>query len=124
MSDKLSKVGKYNGEYDELLSVKLPQYDIYMSDGLKKHIKAKHKECLAYIEKIEDIIKNPDYVGKNPTEPQSMELVKVYENNIQIGIKLDTSNDYLYVATLFDIKQSKIERRLYSGRLKKIKETG
>ena len=48
-----------------------------------------------------------------------VELVKAFEDNIQIGIKLDTTNNYLYVATLFDINSSKIQRRLNSGRLKK-----
>ena len=78
----------------------------------------RHSEFVDYIEKIPDIIKNPDYVGRNPKEPNSLELVKRYEDNIQIAIKLDISKDYLYVATLFDIRESKIERRLASGRLK------
>lgn len=121
MNDKLYKVGQYSGEYNELLDIELPQYDIYVSEGLKKHIRIRHRECLQYIESIEDIIKSPDYVGKNPREPNSIELVKIYDNNIQIRIKLDISNEYLYVATLFDVKQAKIDRRLYSGRLKKIK---
>lgn len=77
---------------------------------------------MPYLANIQEIIEHPDYVGKNPSEPDSIELVKVYSNNIQIGIKLDSSNGYLYVATLFDIKQSKIERRLYSGRLKPVPE--
>lgn len=122
MSDKLTKVGKYNGEYDSLLGITLPQYDIYISDGLAVHVGAKHKACLPYLANIQEIIEHPDYVGKNPSEPDSIELVKVYSDNIQIGIKLDSSSGYLYVATLFDIKQSKIERRLYSGRLKPVPE--
>lgn len=123
MSDELHKVGQYSGEYNELLNIDLPQCSIYMSEGLKKHIESRHNECLQYIERIEDIIKEPDYVGKNPKEPNSIEMVKIYDNNIQIGIKLDASNEYLYVATLFDIKQAKIDRRLYSGRLKKLEKT-
>ena len=120
MSDKLTKVGKYNGEYDNLLGITLPQYDIYISDGLAVHVGAKHKACLPYLANIQEIIEHPDYVGKNPFEPDSIELVKVYSDNIQIGIKLDSSSGYLYVATLFDIKQGKINRRLHSGRLKPV----
>ncbi len=116
--DNLNKVGEYTGEYNNLLNINLPCVPIYVSDGLKKHIQARHSNCMGYISKIPDIISNPDYVGKNPTEPNSIELVKTFADNIQIGIKLDTSKGYLYVATLFDIKQAKINRRLHSGRLK------
>lgn len=115
----LYKVGEYNGEYNRILDIDLPCAPIYVSCGLRKHIQSRHSNCLDYIDKIPEIINNPDYIGKNPTEPNSIELVKVYENNIQIGIKMDISKNYLYVATLFDIKQSKIERRLNSGRLKR-----
>ena len=118
MNDNLTKVGRYDGEYDSLLGITLPKYDIYVSDGLEVHVRARHGACLPYLAKIQEIIEHPDYVGKNPSEPDSIELVKVYGDNIQIGIKLDSSNGYLYVATLFDIKQGKIDRRLNSGRLK------
>ena len=111
MGDNLTKVGRYGGEYDILLGITLPQYDIYISAGLETHIRSRHQNCLPYLANIKDIIEHPDYVGKNPSEPDSIELVKVYSDNIQIGIKLDLSHGYLYVATLFDIKQGKINRR-------------
>ncbi len=34
---------------------------------------------------------------------------------------MDLNKNYLYVATLYDIKESKIVRRLNSGRLKVVK---
>ena len=37
-----------------------------------------------------------------------------------IGIKLDKDGDYLYVATMHEVQESKIIRRLHSGRIKKI----
>ena len=37
-----------------------------------------------------------------------------------IGIKLDKDGDYLYVATMYEVQESKIIRRLHSGRIKKI----
>lgn len=117
--DNLYRVGEYNDKYNRILNIELPCTVIYVSNGLRKHIQARHSNCLDYVDKIPEIISNPDYIGKNPKEPNSIEIVKVYEDNIQIGIKLDVSKNYLYVATLFDIKQSKIERRLNSGRLKR-----
>lgn len=117
----LKKVGKYKSKYNNLLNVNLPVSDIYASEGLNKHILRRHPNCQKYIEKIPEIINNPDYIGKNPKELDSIELVKVFDDNIQIGIKLDTNKNYLYVATLFDIKESKVQRRLNSGRLKALK---
>lgn len=34
------------------------------------------------------------------------------------GIKLDETDDHMYVATVFDLQEGKISRRLHSGRLK------
>lgn len=116
--DKLLKAGKYNSEFNKILGINLPIDNIYISNGLDKHIQRRHPNCTQYIDKIPLIISEPDYIGKNPKEPNSIELVKVFDNNIQIGIKLDTNKNYLYVATLFDINDSKIQRRLNSGRLK------
>lgn len=64
---------------------------------------------------------HPDYIGVNPNETgTSFELVKVFDKNIQIGIKLDVQGDYLYVATLHSITTAKLEHGLKNGRLKKI----
>ncbi len=35
-----------------------------------------------------------------------------------IGIKLNTEGEYLYVSTMIDVQESKISRRLNSGRIK------
>lgn len=70
---------------------------------------------------IPSIISQPDYIGINPNEPNiSFELVKVLSDNIQIGIKLDSKDNYLYVATLHTITKSKLQQSISNGRLKKI----
>ena len=114
-------IGAYNGQYDALLGIHLPKLNIVQSEGLEKHIVKRHPNCLQYLNKIGEIISTPDYIGVNPKECGSFELIKQYDNNILVGIKLDIKNNYYYIATLHDIKQSKIENRLYSGRLKKVK---
>lgn len=115
------KVGIYSGQYDTLLGVNLPKLNIVQSEGLEKHISKRHPSCLKYLDKVGEIISFPDYIGMNPKESGSFELIKQYSDNILIGIKLDIKNNYYYVATLHDIKQSKINNRLFSGRLKKVK---
>ena len=82
-------------------------------------VKRKHYKCLKYIDYIPDIILQPDYIGINPNESgNSIELIKKYSENVMIGIKLDTDGKYLYVSTMHDVQESKISRRLYSGRIK------
>lgn len=118
MKDNLSLVGKYKEEYNDILDMDLPTQGIYVDKGLKIHIKNRHPNCLKYFENIADIIANPTYIGTHPKKENSVEYVKVYDENIMIGVKLDTKNNYLYVATLFDIPKNKIEKRLLTGRLK------
>ena len=62
------------------------------------------------------VIKEPDYAGYNNG---NIELVKRYKDNIFISVKLDTKRTKYYVATVFDVKQSKIDSYLKSGRWKK-----
>lgn len=116
----LLKVGKYNQHFNELLGINMENLEIYRSKGLPAHmIKRKHFNCLKYIDYIPDIILNPNYIGVNPNaQGNSIELIKRYSDNVMIGIKLDIDGKYLYVSTMHDIQESKISRRLHSGRIK------
>lgn len=122
MDNNNIKVGKYNTALNNLLGINVAELDIYRSKGLPSHmLKRKHYKCLKYIDYIPDIIANPDYIGINPNEKNtSFEFVKCYQDNILIGIKLDTNKNYLYISSMYDVQESKISRRLHSGRLKKV----
>jgi len=124
MSKKLLKVGEYKKEFNDILGTDIELQEIYRSSGLPAHmVKRKHYKCLKYIDFISDIISEPDYIGVNPNENggQSIEFVKRYEINVLVGVKLDIDDNYLYVATMHDVQESKIKRRLHSGRLKEFK---
>ena len=109
-------------ELNNLSGLNLPSQKIYRSKGFPAHlIKRKHFNCLKHIDDIPDIINNPDYIGVNPNENGvSIELVKILDKNILIGIKLNVDENYLYIATMHDIQESKLMRRIHSGRLQKI----
>ena len=115
----LNIVGEYIESFNTLTSLNLPCGSIYISDGFSVHIQKRHPKYVKYIARISEIISSPDYIGCNPKEPDSIELIKIFDENIQLAIKLDKKQGYLYVASLYDVKQSKIDRRLTSGRLKK-----
>ncbi len=116
---ELIEVGMFKEEFNKLLDINLPIEKIYQSKGLSVHmIKRKHFKCLKYLDNISEIINNPDYIGVNPNEDNSIELIKKFHDNVLVGIKLDVDKNYLYISTMHDIHESKIERRLHSGRLK------
>lgn len=122
MKDKNIKVGVYREKFNDLTGQQLPLLDIMQSvPGLEKHINKRHPACLKYIGNISDIIQTPDYVGKHPKENNSIELVKVYRENIQIAVKLDKKNGYYFVASLYEVSEKKVQERLFSGRLQKFR---
>ena len=118
----LTIVGKFQNDYNQKLNINLPILDIYQDLGLYKHVKSNHPNCIQYLNKISDILISPDYIGQNPKVPNSVELIKNFGDNLQIAIKLDFNNNYYYIATLHEISNVKINKRLNNGRLKKFQE--
>ncbi len=117
--DEKLKVGVYQEKFNILLEISLPISDIYLYPGVKKHIKKNHSDYIQYFDRISDIISMPDFIGKHPKIESSIEFIKVFDENILVSVNLDKKNGYLYVSSLYDVKQGKIERRLNSGRLVK-----
>lgn len=120
MNTNIFFIAKFNKEFNRYLPSAIEMDNIYQSEGLKKHIEKRHPECIDYLPLIPMIIDDPDYIGINPNESgTSFELVKTFDDNVQIGIKLDSGNEYLYVATLHTITESKLAHGIKNGRLKK-----
>ena len=83
--------------YKKILNIDIDIDEILFSkNGLRKHIvKRKHYDFLKYFEEIDNIIKNPDYVGTSPREKDvSIEYVKCYEDNVLVAVKLNRKNQY------------------------------
>ena len=120
MKEKLFPVAPYNKLINNYVHYNFKYDFIYQSSGLEKHILKRHPECIEYLQYLPFILNHPDYIGINPNETgKSFELVKKFDKNIQIGIKLDVKNDYLYVATLHSITNGKLQHGIENGRLKK-----
>jgi hypothetical protein len=123
VSDKLLVMGEYDAAINDLLGSDIEAQTIYRSIGLPAHmLKRKHYKCLRYIDHIPEIIKNPDYVGlhDNKDGTFSVEYIKVLKLNVLVAVKVDSDVDYLYVSTVYDIQDSKIQRRLFSGKIKQV----
>ena len=120
MDNRIIPVGEFLTEFNLYLPYQLEHTIIYRSAGLEKHILKRHPDCLQYVGCIPEILLSPDYIGINPNEKSvSFELIKILDENVQIGIKLDAKEDYLYVATLHTITAAKLAHGIENGRLKK-----
>lgn len=92
--------------------------------GLNRHLERRnHQDVLPYYTKLADIITNPDYVGVNPREKeQSLELVKKFDNNVLVALKLHKSGEFYYIPSMYCIQEYKLNSRISSGRLKRFDE--
>lgn len=127
MTVDLSKyeiVGYISKEIADLVNIKY-QGNVYAAPGVIKHIKKRHKKELNkdildnIIETIKDVLKQPEYVGCHDKKiGEGIEFIKNIGDNILVATELDIKEDYLYIASMYPIKQAKIENRLNSGRIK------
>lgn len=111
------------GEIPEVIIKKYklncPSREVLMFPGAIKHIRKKHAATFAlYYDKIPEIIGKPDYVGRNPKEPDSVEMYKYLGDHLLVAIKLDPTG-YFYLGSFYDLNNgpNKIAKRLRSGRI-------
>ena len=119
MKKRLFRVGTYPERFNALTNQTLPCGDIFQSDGLAAHVQKHHPKETENLSLIPQILADPDYIGHNPKEPDSVELVKVLSANVLVCVKLDAREGYLFVASVYEISSGKLNNRINSGRLKK-----
>ena len=88
----------------------------------EEHIKSRHPyEYEKYFCDIEDIIRVPDYIGKNPHDA-SILFVRLYEvcgEYIRVAVKI-TPYGNCYAKTLHLLSTCNAERYIEKGTLKKL----
>lgn len=121
MVEKMFFVGRYTEAFNIITGQDLPCCDIVQSEGLLTHVRKHHPDEIGNIDLIPGIIAEPDYIGQNPKEPDSVELVKIIGANVMVCVKLDKKRGYHYVASVYEISNGKLQNRIKSGRLKKFR---
>lgn len=102
-----------------LVGIVFPVSEVYIYPGAIKHIKREHPGIWEqYGHLLPTILEKPDYVGKNPKVPNSIELYKQLGDHMLLAIKLDPTG-YLFVSSLYELNNAtvKINKRLASGRI-------
>lgn len=101
-------------------SIKCVSFEVYMPPGVIKHLKKQGHwdDFMTYHQDIPKMIANPDYVGQNPREPNTVEIYKVLNDRVILPIKLNTSSG-LFMSSFYILNngEDKIEKRLRSGRI-------
>ena len=113
-------VAKLSADIIKLFDLNFKSKNIYIGGTNKKHIKKRHKkEFDKYVDKLPEIIKEPTYIGVHPKQG-GIEFIKKYKENVLVAVRA-SKNDVLYVRSIYFITQSKIDKYLEEGTIKKIK---
>lgn len=93
--------------------------EILLSRKRKRHMEKHRSEFNDFdgaFERIGEIIRNPDFVGRHPNG-QSLEYVKRIDGNVLVAVRL--SNE-LTVRTMYVISEAKLKNYIKTGRTKKM----
>ncbi|HFI0535429.1 hypothetical protein HO913_02120 [Streptococcus suis] len=117
---------KISHKIKEIVGLESSATDILIhEENLKKHmLKSRHRKMIKYIPDVADILNAPDYIGQNKNvESESFEAIKVLADNVLVAVKLDKKNDYFFVASVYDITDSKLNHMKRNGRIKAFDKT-
>ena len=119
----MKTIGYFSKEIIDLLELNIENNTpIFIGQSNIEHIKNRHPyEYDKYFDDLEDIIKNPDYVGLNPKD-NSIGFVKEYLINsefVRIAVRV-TSNKKCYIKTLHLLSTYNAERYIEKGTLIKL----
>ena len=95
---------------------------IYISDTNIEHIKSSHPaDFEKYGCDIEDIIANPDYIGKNAKD-DSIEFTKEYYiagDYVKVAVRVTSHNIY-YARSMYVLNPNRVKNFIAKGTLKKL----
>ena len=88
--------------------------DVVLLPKQIEHIEERHKGVyIKYKNEITNILDNPDYIFKDPKHENTALLIKKYNNNVEVVLKLntDTKNNFKNsIITMWEIGDKRLER--------------
>lgn len=111
---------KFN--FSDFIDLELPLNTVVVSAGLQKHlVSSRHENMIKYLPRLERLLNQPDYVGRNPKQPRSsLEVITCLDDNVLVAVKLDKKNGRYFVASVYDVTDSKLNHMIKSGRVVKV----
>lgn len=117
------QIGFITQDVIDLLGLDLPaNTPIYIGESNYLHIERQHPdEYGLYVDRIDLIIRRPDYVGISPTNG-AIEYIKEFRKNndlIKVAVRIASSGEY-YVRTLYAVNERHIISAINKGLLRKM----
>lgn len=120
----VKKIGKISASVHQLLNLTAEKdTNIYIGTSNIEHMRKKHpKDFDKYWCYLREILKNPDYVGKNPKD-HSIEYVKEFidENQeyVKVAVRLSGKGKY-FARSLYVLNSNRVKNFIRKGTLKSI----
>ncbi len=107
-------VGKIDKNRYKSIANNITTKDVVLLPKQIEHIEERHKGVyLKYKNEINNILDNPDYIFKDPKHKNTALLIKKYDNNVEVVLKLNTNtknNLKNSIITMWEIKDKRLER--------------
>lgn len=107
-------IGKIDKNRYKSMENNITTKDVVLLPKQIKHIEERHKGVYSkYKNKLNNILDDPDYIFKDPKHKNTALLIKKYDNNIEVVLKLntDTKNNFKNsIITMWEIKDKRLER--------------
>lgn len=89
----------------------------------KQHILEHHPEVVKYLDLIPDILKDPDFIFWEVNRNNTVWLVKKYDKNIKLTIKISSPQDKHFKNSIIQMqimRESEVERNVRNGNIIKL----
>lgn len=107
-------VGKIDKDRYKSIANNITTKDVVLLPKQIEHIEERHKGIYSkYKNEIDNILDNPDYIFKDPKHKNTALLIKKYDNNVEVVLKLNTNtknNLKNSIITMWEIKDKRLER--------------
>ena len=107
-------IGKIDTNRYKNIANNITTKDVVLLPKQIEHIEERHKGVYdKYKNELTNILNNPDYIFKDPKHKNTALLVRKYDNNIEVVLKLntDTKNNFKNsIITMWEIKDKRLER--------------
>jgi len=119
----IKQIATFSKKVTKHLPVNIPEHTpILLGDSNIQHMMSSHpNDYLKYGADIEEILKNPNYIGFNKKD-SSIEFVKEYVINnefVKVAVRVSGSNQY-YARSLYILNNNRVHNFIAKGTLLKV----